>query len=636
MAVPIGQQLGKYRLTRLIGRGGFAEVYLGRHIDGDLEVAIKVLHAHLAGATEDETFRQEARTIAALSHPHIVGVLDYGIEEGLPYLVLAYAPNGSLRDYFPAGVPQAPARIAPYLMQVAEALQYAHDHKLIHRDIKPENMLLDHHQQVVLTDFGIAIAAQSTSQQQTGNIAGTTAYMAPEQLQGKPRPASDQYALGVVVYEWLTGERPFHGSFTEIASQHLFTAPLPLREKVPALSRAIEQVVLRALAKNPKERFSSVLAFAQAFKQASGVTEDAASFETLPEGTAVLPLPPDRERLAARESLTSLTPPPGTTPQLSMPSWQVASESFHSDQLRRPGEEEIAPERWGRHSQERFPPTDDRPRVSPIRLSPEVRTRPRAPMMVILTGLLVFVLLGGVMTAVVFASFARTGQRGPHYQGTPSAHPPGTPLTTPTTHAIPFAGTLLFSDPLTDDRNGWCPSNFTSCNFTSAALYTSDDGAVGPSLSPFFVMGTDFSNVSYQVEMTIIAADRGGDGGGILFCGQGAEFGGYGSFYSFRVGPDGSYDLMSWSTQTSIPAQTVRSGVVPNFKTGLHQPNLIGVVISDIGLDLYVNGQMLTRIEPNTYTHGAIGVFAYDSGHPANEANPWSQVLFRNAQVWGP
>ncbi len=636
MPVSIGQQLGKYHLTRLLGRGGFAEVYLGRHIDGDTEVAIKVLHAHLAGATEDETFRQEARTIAALSHPHIVGVLDYGIEEGLPYLVLAYAPNGSLRDYFPAGVPQAPARIAPYLTQVAEALQYAHDHKLIHRDIKPENMLLDQYHQVLLTDFGIAIAAQSTSQQQTGSIAGTTAYMAPEQLQGKPRPASDQYALGVVIYEWLTGERPFHGSFTEVASQHLFTAPPSLREKAPTLSRAVEQVVLRALAKDPKERFSNIQAFAQAFNQASGMTGDATSFETLPEGTMVLPLSPGREGPAAHESLTSLTPPlPGTTPQLSLPSWQAASESFHSDLHWRPGEEEVAPERWGRHLQEDFPPTDDRPRVSAIRLSPEGRTRPRAPMMVIFTGLLVFVLLGGVMTAVVFANFARIGQRGPHYQGTPG-NAAGTPLTTPTAHTIPFSGTLLFNDPLIDDHNGWCPPNFTSCNFTRGALYTSDEGAVGPSLSPFFVMGTDFSNVSYQVEMTIIAADQSGDGGGILFCAQDAVFDGYGSFYSFRVGPDGSYDLMSWSTQTNIPAHIVRSGAVPNFKTGLNQPNLIGVVISDTSLDLYVNGQLLTRMSPNTYTHGAIGVFAYDSGHPRNEANPWSQVLFRNAQVWGP
>ena len=633
MAVSVGQQLGKYHLTRLLGRGGFAEVYLGRHNDVDTEVAIKVLHAHLAGATEDETFRLEARTIAALIHPHIIGVQDYGIEEGLPYLVLAYAPNGSLREYFPVGVPQTPARIVPYLMQIAEALQYAHDHKLIHRDIKPENMLLDQDHRVVLSDFGIAIAAQSTSQQQTGSIAGTAAYMAPEQLRGKPRPASDQYALGVVVYEWLTGERPFHGSFTEIASQHLFTAPPPLREQVPTISRAVEQVVLKALAKDPKERFSSVLAFAQALAQASKITEDSAAFETLPEKTVLPTFLPDRESESTpREPLISLTPPrPAALPQLNMLSGEAAVDSFHSDPPWSPGAGDASPAGWEHGAQKDFPPTEENSPVSFIRPSSERHTRPRAPVL-LLTSVLVFVLLGSALTAMIFANGAQSGLKSGH-SGTSVAT--STPPPTPPPHAIPFAGTLLFSDPLTDDRNGWCPPNFTSCNFTRGTLYTSDDGAVGPSLSPFFVMGTDFSNVSYQVEMTIIAADQGGDGGGILFCGQDAEFDGYGSFYAFRVGPDGSYDFTIWSAQTSRPAQTVRSGVVPNFKTGLNQPNLLGVVIFGSSLDLYVNGSYLTSIAQGSYTHGAIGVFAYDSGHPRNEANPWSQALFRNAQVWG-
>jgi VCBS repeat-containing protein len=306
MADHTGQQLGKYRLTRLLGAGGFAEVYLGVHIHLGTEAAIKLLHTLLATPADIEKFRAEAKTIAALAHPNIVRVLDFDVETGTPYLVIDYAPNGSLRQQLPAGVPLAPAAIVPYLMQVADALQYAHDQKLVHRDVKPENMLLGRRNEVLLTDFGIATVAQSTSQQKTEGVAGTAAYMAPEQLQGKPRPASDLYALGVVVYEWLTGERPFQGSFTEVASQHLFAPPLPLREKVPTIDPAVEQVVMTALAKDPKERFGSVRAFANAFVQASGVGATLSSFSTQ---QAALPLP------GAQPAAGQVTP--HMTPQLS-------------------------------------------------------------------------------------------------------------------------------------------------------------------------------------------------------------------------------------------------------------------------------------------------------------------------------
>jgi len=158
--------------------------------------------------------------------------------------------------------------IISYVKQVAEALQYAHDEKLIHRDVKPENMLLGRRGELLLSDFGIALMAQSSRYQSTLDMAGTIAYMAPEQIHGKPRPASDQYALAVVVYEWLCGDRPFHGSFTEIAIQHAVAPPPPLHEKVATLSPDVEHVVLTALAKDPKQRFGSIQAFAIALEKA--------------------------------------------------------------------------------------------------------------------------------------------------------------------------------------------------------------------------------------------------------------------------------------------------------------------------------------------------------------------------------
>ena len=211
MANHVGQQFGNYQLIRLLGRGGFAEVYLGEHIHLNTQAAIKVLDTRLE-SHDVEQFRTEARTIARLRHPHIVRVLEFDVEEGIPFLVMDYAPKGSLHQRHPAGIPLPLDTIVPYVKQIADALEYIHNQKLIHRDVKPQNMLLGSNNEVLLSDFGIALVTQSSSLQSPQDVAGTVAYMAPEQLRGKPRPASDQYALGVVVYEWLSGTRPFKGS----------------------------------------------------------------------------------------------------------------------------------------------------------------------------------------------------------------------------------------------------------------------------------------------------------------------------------------------------------------------------------------------------------------------------------------
>ena len=321
------QSFGNYRLTQRLGSGGFAEVYLGRHIHLGSEAAIKLLHAQFATAGELEQFRTEAQTIASLHHPHIVRLLDFGVEEGTPYLVVDYAPHGSLRQRFPLGTRLSPATILPMLLQVASALQYAHAQQVVHRDVKPENLLLGRSQEVLLTDFGIATVAQNTSQQRTQGVAGTAAYMAPEQLQGKPRPASDLYALGIIVYEWLCGERPFQGGPLEVATQHLLTPPPPLREKVPSIAPAVEQVVLIALAKDPKERFGSVRAFATAFAQAADAPE---LLSTLFTHLADPAAPADQPEVplssqggsAIFSATTHITPQ--VTPQLSNPSLPTA------------------------------------------------------------------------------------------------------------------------------------------------------------------------------------------------------------------------------------------------------------------------------------------------------------------------
>ena len=262
----VGEEFGEYRLIRLIGRGGFADVYLGEHSRHKTVVAVKVLTTRLEHGNV-KSFLNEARSMR-LRHPHIVQMLDFGLEDDVPYLVMEYAPNGSLRQRYPKGTQLPLGTIRRYVKHIASALQYAHHEGVIHRDIKPDNILLGNQRELLVSDFGIASLAHSTGSMGEEDQAGTINYMAPEQLQGRPRPASDQYALGIVVYEWICGTRPFHGTFAEIYSQHLSTPPPSLRQHVPTLPIVVEQVVITALAKDPHHRFPSIVAFASAFEQA--------------------------------------------------------------------------------------------------------------------------------------------------------------------------------------------------------------------------------------------------------------------------------------------------------------------------------------------------------------------------------
>ncbi len=269
----LGRQLGNYRLIRLLGQGGFAEVYQGQHTHLDTWAAIKVLRAELYTDEDRNEFRKEARTIANLQHPNIVRVLDFGVENGIPFLVLEYAPNGTMLNRHARGSKVPFQYIISYSKQITSALQYAHDRKIVHRDVKPANILLGPGGDILLSDFGLAFIAESItagwgSNDSAKDAAGTVAYMAPEQLRGKPSAKSDQYSLAIMVYEWLTGELPFRGAYLEVATMQAQMPPPPLREKEPSIPADVEYVVLKALSKDPQERFNSVQAFATALEQA--------------------------------------------------------------------------------------------------------------------------------------------------------------------------------------------------------------------------------------------------------------------------------------------------------------------------------------------------------------------------------
>jgi serine/threonine protein kinase len=272
MANLIGQQLGNYRVIGLLGAGGSAEVYLGEHIHLKRQAAIKVLHRTLTDEQKTD-FLIEAQRLVDVSHPSIIQVFDFAIEGDLPYLVMEYAPNGTLRTRHPAGSCLSLETVVSYVKCVATSLQYLHDRKLVHRDVKPENLLIGKNQEILLGDFGIVAIAHKTNSLNMQGQAGTPPYMAPEQSQGLARAASDQYALGIVAYEWLCGSRPFQGPTVALAMQHRSTPPPSLCQRNPTLPPAVERVILKALAKKPQERFRTIIEFAEALEQASQPTQ---------------------------------------------------------------------------------------------------------------------------------------------------------------------------------------------------------------------------------------------------------------------------------------------------------------------------------------------------------------------------
>jgi len=267
----IGERFGDYKLVRLLGEGGFASVYLGQEVHDGTFAAVKLLKEQKV-----HDFINEVSRTNRLQHPNIVKIRDFGIRtpDDTAFIIMEYAPNGSFREKYPRGTRVPIDVIVTSVKQVASALQYAHDQRVIHRDVKPENLLLNARNMLLLSDFGIATASRTamtanTRQAGQGDIIGTYAYMAPEQLIGRPVSASDQYSLAIMVYEWLCGALPFEArEYIQWHYLHEKVPPPSLREHIPSLSPAVEQVVLKALAKKPEERFERVETFASAFVRA--------------------------------------------------------------------------------------------------------------------------------------------------------------------------------------------------------------------------------------------------------------------------------------------------------------------------------------------------------------------------------
>jgi serine/threonine protein kinase len=589
----IDQQIGDYRLLRLLGGGSFGEVYQAEQIRNHTLVAVKILQARLTRSEDLKAFINEARTFR-LKHPHIVPLLDFGVADNdVPYLVMAYASRGTLRERHPAGTPLPLSTVVSYVNQIASALQYAHDLYLIHRDVKPENMLIGDNGAILLTDFGISTVAHNSytlPQNQQENIGGTVSYMAPEQIDGKPRPSSDQYALGVLTYEWLSGKRPFQGTPIEVMMQHMAASPASLTQQIPSLPPAVEQVVFTALAKDPRQRFSSVQAFATALTEASQPHQPL-SLSTSP-GSHFSPSLTAMPTMVLANTPTADVPShtSSTTPTISTPH----TLSSHTAQAKR----RQAPQH---------------PATFPGKLA-----------------LLLVALLLLLSSGTTLAYFSLNGHafRMPLLTFIPGA----SVKATPTTKAAPPD---LNTDPsgfynwvtsrqtasvqsFTDTRLGWDTTN--GCSFANSDYQASaQPAAESITFTSCLAEQTNYIDFIYQADMTLASSET----AGLIFRNNTI----LNADYLFEVSADHTYFLNS-----ATPSLSAQNMLLPraSFSGQTTSPLTLTVIARGHDIYLFINRHFLAHTSDATSSSGQIGLFV--------DAKPTDQsqaiATFSNLKVW--
>lgn len=307
MTTVIGTKLnGRYRIEDEIGSGGMSTVYLGFDETLERAVAVKIMHSDISREPRQlERFRREARTVAQLSHPHVVMVIDAGEDQGRPYIVFAHVRGETLKDRIRREGALPIGEAVAYAIEIGRALEAAHEQGLVHRDVKPQNVLIDEEGRAKVTDFGIALGLEGEQLTAAGRVVGTTDYVSPEQAMGQEVTGqSDVYSLGIVLYEMLTGEVPFKGeSGVSVAMKHVREGLPDVQRRRPEISAALAAVVERATAKELVNRYTSMSDLVRDLEQAL-TYETARAGESTGEATAVLAqLPPSVSGRRSRRRL---------------------------------------------------------------------------------------------------------------------------------------------------------------------------------------------------------------------------------------------------------------------------------------------------------------------------------------------
>ena len=550
-----GQMLGPYRIITQIGKGGMANVYKAYQASVDRYVAIKVLPSQLAESQEFATrFHQEARIIAKLEHPHILPVFDYGESDGVAYFVMRYLEAGTLRDKMEAGRPLPLNDIDRIFTQLAEALSYAHSFGIIHRDLKPANALIDSHGNIFLTDFGIAKLMESASPRltQTDAIMGTPAYISPEQAQSQPvDQRSDIYSLGIILYEMVTGRVPFVADTPLAVLFKHISDPLPLPSLVkPDIPQSIEKVILKALAKDPKDRFSSADEFVVAWKHA---LEEKETVQRLPEATA----PP-----------TKYTVPSNQTQSKPAPAKPAASRSG-------------MPTGW------------------------IVGCLAGACLLFAVAGVAI---LGANWRNMPFLNPAASDTPLPLPTETASSIPAtDVPLPTATTVVDINTGSVLLQDDFSVSRDGWG----TLTDSDSSIEYKNDALHMLIFKENFVAWSTpndqDYKNT--HVEVTAFNNDTDPSTAFGLVCAQQPKSW---SFYYLAITPNGEYAIIKATDGKDDELLTNNgkwgsSDLIPDKASSYR----IGADCGNGKLTLYVNGKQIASASDNTYGSGHVGLFIW-------------------------
>jgi eukaryotic-like serine/threonine-protein kinase len=671
-----GKQIGRYRFEQLIGRGAMGEVYLAVDPRINQQVAVKVLQAEPAvypaanEAREAERFRREASAIANLRHPHIVPLYDYNEtsidDTAITYLVIPYYLEGSFASWLRRrGSNLIPMEdVVYFVQQAADALQYAHNHQVIHRDVKPSNFLIDisenpNRPNLLLADFGISKFALGTTASGTQSL-GTLTYMPPEQLNGRPTYASDQYALAIMAYELLVGHPPFEGPPPVVIRQHLEDQPQPPSMLNPGLPSAIDRVLLRALEKKPENRYPTISEFARALQQALPGTRDIPNIQ--PESSIG-----ERERsgevreaqkgsdIRATLRISPEEAQRGTDRIVNLPGGRqvtvtVPANAYNGQVLDFPGLGEPSPSGGQAGNliltlsivqQEQTPlttPPQPQPGTDVLQGgAPQPKADipdipiPKAPppdtlggtkrnrrTIAIASGIVPVVLV----LALVFYAVSRQGSNAGN--GTVTVDATATIIAQNPDPYPPMNRTLAGIDPLSDNSHGdWDVNSdkLGTCAFTGGAYHVTAIPQPGSGQQPgkgCALARSNFIDGAYQVQMTIVK----GDGGGIFFRDDGN-----GNGYYFFIGQNGTYELGIYNNCNNCTFKPLRNGSSAAIHKGLNQSNLVAVVASGSTIDLYVNNQKIDSVSDSSYSQGAAGVFATVVNGP-------TEVMFNNAKVW--